>query len=223
MTRHAALIILAAIGAAGAAFLSGCGDPTADLDSGDAATTVKALRECAKIDSENVATKVAGIVEHEDTMVAAEAVRSLGRMDRPVARKALRDVATGAREKRGAVRQEAVIQLGRQDDPEVLPVLRQVVQADPDPSVRAAAATSIARQRSLPDVALLVEIAEKETDPIVQARAVGAVERLIGLKFGYDPKDPPELRRKALLRMRSIALAAAAKLGEWRRQQGDNK
>lgn len=131
----------------------------------------------------------------------------------------LREVASGAEEKRGAVRQEAVIQLGRQRSPEALAVLRQVIKTDPDPRVRAAAATSIATQRSLLDVPLLVQVAENETDPLVQARAVGSVEQLVGLKFGYDPTASPAERKKALLRMRSIAVTAAVSMQQWRARQ----
>lgn len=212
MKRHAILALVVAMGSAGVLWLGGCSDPTKDLESDNAAKAIDALRKCATRASDDTAEKVGKVIASRDTMVAAEAVRSLGAMRQRRAVKILTEVASGVNEKRGAVRQEAVIQLGTQKDPEALNTLRQVLKADPDPRVRAAAATSISRQRSLPDVALLVEVAESETDPVVQARAVGSVERLVGLKFGYDPKASPAERQMALRRMRGIALTAASSL-----------
>ena len=206
------LALVVAMGSVGVLWLCGCSDPTKDLASDDAAKVIPALRASASRASDDTAEKVGKVIASRDTMVSAEAVRSLGAMRQRRAVKILTEVASGVNEKRGAVRQEAVIQLGTQKDPEALNTLRQVLKADPDPRVRAAAATSISRQRSLPDVALLVEVAESETDPVVQARAVGSVERLVGLKFGYDPKASPAERQMALWRMRGIALTAASSL-----------
>ncbi|MBE3070055.1 MAG: HEAT repeat domain-containing protein [Planctomycetes bacterium] len=221
MKRHAILALAVAMGSAAVLWLCGCNDPTKDLESDDPAKLIPAVRASANRASDDTADKVAKVIRNRDTMVSAEAVRSLGAMRRPRAVKILTEVASGVEEKRGAVRQEAVIQLGTQRSPEALNTLRQVLKADPDPRVRAAAATSISRQRSLPDVALLVEVAENETDPVVQARAVGSVERLIGLKFGYDPRASPAERQKALLRMRGMALTAASSL-EQRARRGKN-
>lgn len=222
MKRHAILTMVVAMGCAGVLGLCGCSDPTKDLESDDPAKVIKAVRASANRASDETADRLHKVIQNNpDTMVAAEGTRGLGAMRRPRAVKILAEVASGVNEKRGAIRQEAVIQLGMQKDPAALSTLRQVLKSDPDPRVRAAAATSISRQRSLPDVALLVEVAEGETDPVVQARAVGSVERLVGLKFGYDPKASPAERQKALLRMRSIALTAASSL-EQRVRRGKN-
>lgn len=216
MTMQATVVWALMVGV-GSLWVGGCSDPTQGLESPDPSKVVEAARKAATTKDDQVVERVAKKASHPDTMVSAEVVRSLGMMRRPRAVKILTEIASGATEKRSAVRQEAVIQLGSQKDPEALKTLRQVITADPDPRVRAAAATSLSRQHSLPDVALLVQVAEAEQDPVVQARAVGSVERLIGLKFGYDPQAPPAERQKALLRMRSIALTAAAGLEDARR------
>jgi len=221
MTPRAAWIpSLVAAAVAGLA-VAGCSDPSVDLESGDASETIQALRACDKTADEKVVERVAEVVSHKDTMVAAEAVRSLGRMRHPAAVDALKDVAGGTKERRSPLRQEAVIQLGRQRGAkeEVLPVLREIVQRDPDPRVRGAAAVSISKQRSLHDVALLMEVAENETDCVVQAQAVGAVERMVGLKFGYDPQAPKAERDKALKRMRRFAIPAATAVEQWEKQK----
>jgi HEAT repeat protein len=200
---------------------AGCSDPTVDLDSGDSDQTIAALRECAGSANEKVVERVAEVVSHEDTMVAAEAVRSLGRMRHPAAVDALKQVAGGQKERRSPLRQEAVIQLGRQRGAKekVLPVLRDILQRDPDPRVRGAAAVSISKQKSLHDVALLMEVAENETDRVVQAQAVGAVERMVGLKFGYDPSGSKAERDAALERMRRFAIRAAAAVEQWEKKK----
>ncbi len=199
--------------------LAGCSDPTGGLDSGDPKETIDALRACAENADEEVAERVAEVVSHEDTMVAAEAVRSLGRMRHRAAVEALTQVASGQKDRRTPLRQEAVIQLGRQRQAkeEVLPVLREILQRDPDPRVRGAAAVSLSKQKSLHDVALLMEVAENETDRVVQAQAVGAVERMVGLRFGYDPSASKAERDVALGRMRRFAIRAAAGVEQWQK------
>ncbi len=218
MTRRA-MVVWAAMVAVGSLWVGGCNDPEKDLESTDQRKVMDATRRVAERKDDAAVDQIAKVVANQDTMTAAGAVRSLGSIRRDRAVKVLSEIASGATEKRAAVRQEAVIQLGSQKGPEALNTLRQVIKADPDPRVRAAAATSLSRQHSLPDVALLVQVAEAEQDPVVQARAVGSVERLIGLKFGYDPQAPPAERQKALLRMRSIALTAAAGLEDARRNK----
>jgi hypothetical protein len=222
MTMHATVVWAVIVGV-GSLWAGGCSDPEKDLGSPDQRKVMEAVRKVAERRDDQAVDQVAKVVGHQDTMVAATGVRTLGMMRRARAVKILTEIASGATEKRSAVRQEAVIQLGSQKDPEALNTLRQVIKADPDPRVRAAAATSLSRQHSLPDVALLVQVAEAEQDPVVQARAVGSVERLIGLKFGYDPQASPAERQKALLRMRSIALTAAAGLEDARRNKKGRK
>jgi len=198
--------------------IGGCSDPTVDLDSPDADKKIEALRRCARQPDDEVVERVAEVVSHRDTMVAAEAVRSLGRMGHPKAVDVLKEVAGVGKHRHSALRREAVIQLGRQREAreEVLPVLRQCLKEDADPRVRAAAALSISRQRSLVDAPLLMETAETEPDPVVQTRAVRAVERLVGMRFRYDPTAPKAQRDAALRRMRRVATRVAANLKRWR-------
>lgn len=198
--------------------LTGCGDGSDKLESSERKERIQGLRQVTRKGGNTVAERVAKVVRTEDTMVAAEAVRSLGSMRASRSVEILKEVASGANEKRAAVRQEAVIQLGRQGGTEPLPVLRQVIKMDPDPEVRAAAATSIGWLGSLVDVALLVDVAENETDPIVQARAVGSIEHLIGLKFGYKPGAPQAEREKVLRRVRARAITAATDVQNARRK-----
>ncbi len=214
--RKAAALMAACSAALMVVALTGCSDPSDNLNSSDRDVCREALWACASSSSDEVVESVAQVVASDDTMLAVEAVRTLGRMRTGRAVEVLGEVASGARDKRDAIRQEAVVQLGRQHGPEVLKVLRQVVKVDHDPRVRVAAVTSLSWHESLQDVPLLVEVAETETDPVVQARAVGAVEKLVSLRFGYDPAASAEERQKAIVRMRRKALTAARSIYEWR-------
>lgn len=206
-------VVAALVGLSGL-WVAGCGGSDAESN---APPEVKEIRQLAKSDKDEHVKIVVDRVQHKDQMVAAEAVRGLGQMRRPQAADALRKVA--ASDQRGGIRQEAVIQLGRKNEPQSLEVLRQIVKTDPDPRVRGAAATSIARLGSLTDVAVLMDVAETDNDLVVQSRAVGAVEQLIGLKFGFDSKAAPEARKKAMERMRSVALTAASVLQQERNKR----
>jgi len=193
--------------AAAAAATAGCSDPSEELASSDPAVAVEALRACRTSAGDDVADKVARAVARPEPAVAAEAVRSLGRMRNPRAVRTLIRIASSAAEPRATVRREAVVQLGRRrDDPDAVAALRQAVQADADPRVRAAAATGLGWRRSPADVPLLLEVAETDADPMVQACAVSAVERWVGLRFRYDPHASPDARRRVLEQVREMAM-----------------
>jgi HEAT repeat protein len=191
------------------AAMAGCSEPSEQLTSSDPTVAISALRACRTEAGDEVVERVARVVARPDTRVATEAVRSLGRMRTPRAVRALVRIAHSANERRPAIRREAVVQLGRRrKNPEAVAAIEQAVQADPDPHVRAVAATSLGWQRSMDHVPLLVEVAEADADPMVQACAVSAVERLVGIRFRYDPHATPEERREALARVRRMAMRA---------------
>ena len=196
----------------------GCGDSAEEnLDASSREGRVEAVRALGKRRSDAAAEKLASMVNHEDEETAVEAVRALGRMRRPSASRVLRKVVSENR--RPKIRRDAAVELGYQrETQEAAEVLRRVLRTDPDPRVRGAAATGLANLKSLADVPLLVEVAETEDDAMVQGRAVGAVERMIGVRFGYDSKASVEERRQAVARMRAVAIRAAAVLQERERR-----
>ena len=212
MHNRAALAAWFIVGTA-AALLAGCRDPAEGVQSADTREVVKSVEELARRGSDEDIERIYEVTTHNNSLVAAEAVRGLGSIRRPKAVEALSRVV--AEEQRSDIREEAVLQLGRQKEDPPISILRQVIQADPDARVRAAAATSIAGLRSWDDAALLMDVAERDPDLVVQSRAVSAVEDMIGLKFGYDSRAPMAERQKALARMRSIALTAAATLRQY--------
>jgi HEAT repeat protein len=217
MLSRAALVAAAAF-AIGGLCAAGCKDPDQGIQSSNPNDVAKSVGELAKRGTDEAVEQISRAATHADSMVATEAVRSLGSMRQPKAVEALRRVA--AEEKRPDVREAAVLELGRQTcDPQVR-LLEETLQRDPEPRVRAAAASSLARLKAWDTLALLMDVAEKDPDLMVQSRAVAAVETMIGLKFGYDAHAPPAERQKALARMRSIAMTAAATLkqGETRRR-----
>jgi len=216
MTSRAAVagaaVVLAAF------WTAGCKDPAQGVQSSDPNEVARSVSDLAKRGRDEDVERIEQVTTHTDTMVATEAVRSLGSMRRPKAVQALSRVA--AEEKRCEVRETAVIELGRQREEPSLGMLEQILQRDPDPRVRAAAASSLSRLRAWDSVPLLMDVAEKDPDLMVQGRALAAVETMIGLKFGYESAAPPEERRKAIARMRVIAMTAAATLRQAEARKG---
>jgi HEAT repeat protein len=219
MPRVVALAAAAAL-ALGAVWVAGCKDPEQGVVSSNPDEVAKSVGELAKRGTDEAVAKIDLATTHADSMVATEAIRSLGSMHRPKAVEALRRVAS--EEKRPDVREAAVLELGRQTRDQQIALLEGVLQRDPQPRVRAAAASSLARLNAWGSIPLLLDVAERDPDVLVQSRAVAAVETMIGMRFGYDTAAPAEQRQKVLTRMRSIAVTAAASLkqAETRRRPG---
>jgi HEAT repeat protein len=204
--KACAVLLLASALAIGA----GCSDPSKGLASSDPSEVVTSVKELARAGRDADVERISQATTHADTMVATEAVRCLGSIRREKAVEALSRVVT--EEKRPPVREAAVLELGRQTSDPPIRVLEQTVQHDADSRVRGAAATSLARLRAWDQIPLLMDVAEKDPDPVVRSRAVGAIETMLGVKFGYELHGMPEQQHKALARMRSIAMKAAATL-----------
>jgi HEAT repeat protein len=193
--------------------LYGCRDSAQGLEAPDAKDRRKALTALAKEDSESAAEKVSKMVAHEDLATAGDAVWALGRMTNPRATEVIRQVAL--RDARPTIRREAAVAMGQRPSEASVKILRQMVQSDQTPDVRAEAAASLGNVGSVADVDVLVGAVESASAPEdlpVESRAMGAIERLVGVTFYYDPKAPPAERRKAIDRMRMVAKAAATGL-----------
>jgi HEAT repeat protein len=188
---------------------AGCSDPAAQLNSGDPAKRLEAIRALARKDSDAAADKICEAVNTCDLMTAQTAVRSLGWMKAPRAQAALKEIAT--REPRRELRQEAVTALGYRHDESSPEVLRQLVRTDADPQVRGAAATSLGRVGTPADIPLLVDVMMADEDVRVQGRAVGAIERFVGVRFMFDETASPQDRRKRL----EIIQAEAFRMLDW--------
>jgi hypothetical protein len=161
---------------------------------------VKRIRNVAKEDTEEAVRVLAEAATHEDLATAVEAVRGLGRMRRPAAGAVL--VQTARRDARPEVRMEAVVALGYREDEVAVRQLREMVEAEPDPTIRGAASAALGRAGEYEDALVLLGQVERETNLAAQAREVGALERLVGARFAFDPKASPEERRQAIERMR---------------------
>jgi hypothetical protein len=168
--------------------------------SADASGRGKRIRDVAKQATAEAVGVLTGAAAHVDLATAVEAVRGLGRMRSPTATTVL--VQTARKETRPAVRMEAVVALGYREDQGAVRQLREMVEAEPDPAIRGAASAALGRAGEYEDAMLLLAQVERETSPAAQAREVGALERLVGARFAYDPKASPEERRKAIERMK---------------------
>jgi len=210
MVRRWGLISALAALAASALFAPGCSEPGQGINSPDSSEAIASVGELAARASDEDVIQIEVATISADPQVAAEAVRGLGSIRRPEAVEALKRVIT--EETRPEVREEVAYQLGLQRETPPIQFLEQVLQRDASPRVRAAAASSLARLRGWEDIPLLMDVAEKDADAMVQSRAVAAVESMIGISVGYDWHASAAERRKAVQRLRSVALTAGAAL-----------
>jgi len=192
--------------------LSGCSGR--EDSSTDPARQVRAIHEAAAADNDQAAEQVAKAVQDNNPATAREAVAALGRMSTPAAFEALKRAATS--ESRTDVRQAAAAALAGRKDPRAAEVLRQVLRSDSSPEVRGEAAAGLARVGTLDDVDLLVSSTVAETDPAATRREIAAIERLLGIKFRYDPAAPPEEQRRVLEAVRTVASRIAQDIKEGR-------
>jgi len=208
MMRSGAVWLLAAT--LSALVCAGCSDSAADVNSSDAKARKRAIDDLRKRDNDVAAQTLATVTSHDDVNTAREAVRALSRMTAPAAARAMARVAR--EDKRPEVRMEAAVGLAYQPAAEATQALRDMVQSEPDPAVRGAAAASLGRAGAFRDALLLLAQAEKEQDLAAQTREVAALEFLVGLRFGFNPKDPPEKRRKAIENIKRMAPMFVKKL-----------
>jgi hypothetical protein len=205
----------------GAGLLAGCSGADEKIRSDSLDERLEGIQELAERDDEEAVARLAEAVTHEDMATAMEAVAALQRMHHSSKVQVLRDVAE--KEEREDLRQAAVRALLRHREDhsrqEALEVIRRVLQHDPDPQVRAEAAAAIGRTGTFEDVDLLCRVARDAESVIVESRCVAAVEKLVGLDFGYSSTAPESKRREAVQRVVNQAPGIARKLAqraEWR-------
>ena len=110
-----------------------------------------------------------------------------------------------AEDRRPEVREEAALALGACPTEKAVEALCEVIQKDAAPQVRAAAAVGLGRTGSLRNVEFLLRACESEKDPVVQYQTIGALEKILGIGFTFDPGLSPERRKITLERIRIAA------------------
>lgn len=198
--------VLGAVAAAAAA--GGCAeDPARKVQSAEQARRLEGLQELASENSERSFAAAAQAISHDDVMTARAAVRAIGRMPQRGAAPVLAKVL--AADNRPEVREEAAVALSYCAAPEAAQVLREVVRKDAAAPVRAAAAIGMGRVGNLSDVELLLNVGDSDPDRLVQYQAVGALERILGIGFTFEPNLPEDRRRLTLEKVRESATVRA--------------
>ena len=180
--------------------LAGCSDsPTPESPD-----RLRAVRETVAAGDDKAAEQVGAMVRDPDRRVASQAIVMLGRMPSGRASEILKDVL--ATEQRPELRKWAAVSLGQRRDPQAADGLRRAVSRDRDADVRSQAALSLGRAGTVDDVAVLAQVAGAESDPQAIRAQVTAMESLIGVRFPYDAKASPQVRREQLERVRREAV-----------------
>ena len=193
-------------------FLGGCSDDTTATKaaSPEQAARLAALQELAVKNSEQSLATAVQAVQNEDVVTAKAAVRVIGRMPQQGATAALTKVI--AEDRRPEVREEAALALGACPTEKTVEARCEVIQKDAAPQVRAAAAVGLGRTGSLRNVEFLLRACESEKDPVVQYQTIGALEKILGIGFTFDPGLSPERRKITLERIRIAATIRAKAL-----------
>jgi hypothetical protein len=198
-------------------FLAGCSDPASKLTSSNPDEVIAAIRAIAQRGHEGDVGLLVDVTANPDELIAKEAARGIGGIDRPEAADALRSIAKGERnETRETIRAEAVLQLNRHPDEKTAELLRKIVEVDPGPTVRTAAvagletlAVSYRGRDNMAvhkDLARLVKVAQDDGDVAVQSRAVKAIESLVNLKFKFDGTKSGAERQAVIDRIAEVVL-----------------
>ena len=145
-------------------------------------------------------------VAHRDVAVARQAVAALGRIgpeSLPEVRRALRD-------SRGPVRERAATVFARIAPREDATALAQVAREDASSDVRAAAVSGLNHMCAFEQMEAILA-AMDDSDEVVRRRAATAARRFACARVGFKADDPPQKRKAAIQRMRSVWLQHEAR------------
>lgn len=205
-----------------AIFPAGCDkDAASQATSSDPATRLEGLQRLAAENTPQSVAIAVQAVQNEDVGTARAAVCALGKMPQQGGAAALAKVL--AEDRRPAIRQEAALALSACPPEKAAEVLRETIEKDASPQVRSAAAIGMGRVGSLRDVEFLLRACEREPDPFVQYQTVGALEKILGIGFTFDPRLPEGRRRVTVERIRVAATIRAKVLRDQARtsRKGD--
>jgi len=188
--------------------LSGCSEDAATkVTSSDQAVRLEGLQKLPAENTQQSFSAAVQAIQHDDAATARAAVRTLGCMPQRGAVSALAKVI--AEDRRPEIREEAALALSGCSPEKSSEVLREAVQKDVSPQVRAAAAIGLGRVGGLRDVEFLLHVCESDRDPLVQYQAVGALEKILGIGFTFDPGLSADRRRVTVERVRVAATIRA--------------
>ncbi|MCX5685025.1 MAG: HEAT repeat domain-containing protein [Planctomycetota bacterium] len=201
-----------------AIFLGGCGeDPATKVASADQSVRLEGLQKLPANNEKALATAIQA-TQHEDVVTARAAVRALRSM--PAQKEAATALAkVAATDRRPEIREEATMALGYCPPENSAEALCTVIEKDAAPQVRAAAAIGMSRVGTLKDVEFLLRTCEREKDPIVQYQTIGALEKILGIGFTFDPRLPEDRRKVTMERIRITATIRAKALRDRRLSQ----
>ena len=157
-----------------------------------AAERIERLR--ASEDVEALAREAASI-EPNTSRLAVRALGHIGPRAAPKIQAALAD-------SRSEIREEAVVILPRVSPREAAGQLAAVVQSDPSPEVRGAAATTLGHMIAIDEMDSLLAAVE-DPEPMVRQRAARAITKIIGREYELHVNGTPEERRQAVAGLRA--------------------
>jgi len=140
--------------------------------------------------------RIAKDANKADATRAVEALGSLGDG-------AVEALLVACEDPRPAVREQSVLSLGTATHLDHAQKLVGILKTDSSPQVRAAAARTLGQNYACKQMPDLIDALE-DTDPTVRASVHWSVARIMGIRFGLKPNDPPGKRREAMENYRDL-------------------
>ena len=166
---------------------------------------LEAVRLLADKDNGLAVETLGRLAGDPEQRVALAAVRAVGVCRSEPRRRLLGDL---YRSGRGKLRAVAAAELGRFERTPPRTLIGILV-TDPSPVVRAGAAEGLAHKRDEAALASLADALDDEA-PEVRRWAYTALCRTLGMRFGYNPNDPPARRAEGVAFIRSYLARRAA-------------
>lgn len=159
-----------------------------------------------------------------ETRLAVQATRALGGMGPQAAGHIVR----GLKDAREPVREAAACAMGRlgralsERQRDEVGELARVGGEDPSPRVRAAAVTALGAIRAYEEMETLLKGMD-DSNETVRRRAAGAAASILGRRYRYDAKDPPEQRRASIEMLRRVWAKAEPVVGRYHQNARRNQ
>ncbi len=163
------------------------------------------LAKVLRLEQEGDVEALAQAAGDDNTHLAAEATKALGRMEVET----IPHVKESLKDRRQRVREAAAGAIGNMGRPAVrkypgvVADLARVAMNDDSVNVRASAVTALGKMRAHEHMEALLS-AMDDPDAAVRGRAAKAVSRIIGREYGFRASAPRDRRRQVIKKIRGI-------------------
>lgn len=159
-----------------------------------------ALAEVVSHERGKESQKLAQLARHADARVAAEAVVASARLE---GSRAMPVIEYAVKDARPEVRAAGANAFALLRDVASVQQMNVLLAKDPAPEVRQAAAKALGQVDRWDGVKQLVAALD-DGDPAVRAAALRSIEKIMGMRFEFNPMGPRHQRQATMARIRAL-------------------